>query len=543
VLRSYRQVFRIRGLSLPLLASFAGSLPIGMLSLSVLLLVRLHGQSIGAAALAAGALNLGSGAGLVAQGAWIDRRGPSRVLAAAGLTCAASLAALAAAVAVGCPAWLTAALAFAGGACIPAIPTAVRALCATLVADQQLRLTAYAMLAMASTTAAILGPLLVSVLLAGGAAAAVLVTAVLAAATGVLYALAPAARRQVPPVRAPRWRPRSLAVPGMRTLAVASAANGAVLGILSVAVPALALSRHAPALAGELSAVCAAGDLAGGVAYGGRSWPLPLRARLVAALLALAASCAALSAVLGDTPAVAAGMAVFGAAEAVTGITLTALIQHVAPHGARTESYSVIISAALAGTAAGDLAGGALIAGAGARLAFMAAAGAAVAAAAWAASRKGTLREQEGTGRPGGTADPAGLPSRVPRASRTCERVASRSCATRRSQAFSTGWRLAAPRQAAVPPVRCTPRRPPRCWRWWPGSAMAHGMTPRWSAGSGRRQMAWRRRRSNSRRPTRPRSRRSWTPTSSPGTPPSRRPPGPRPSPRPSAAPRGRRPT
>jgi MFS family permease len=396
VLRSYRQVFRIRGLSLPLLASFAGSLPIGMLNLSVLLLIRLHGQSFGAAGVVAGALNLGSGAGLVAQGTWIDRRGPSRVLAAAGLTCAASLAALVAVVAGGGPAWLTAALAFAGGACIPATPTAVRALCVTLVADQELRLTAYAMLAMASTSAAILGPLLVSVLLAGGAAAAVLVTAVLAAATGALYALAPASRRQVPQVRAPRWRPRSLAAPGMRTLAVASAANGAVLGVLGVAVPAFALSRHATALAGELSAVAAAGDLAAGVVYGSRSWPLPLRTRLVAALLALGASCAVLSAVLGDTAAVAAGMAVFGAAEAVTGITLTALIQHAAPSGARTESYSVIISAALAGTAVGNLAGGALTGGGGIRLALTAAAGGAVAAAAWAAFRTGTLREEAG---------------------------------------------------------------------------------------------------------------------------------------------------
>jgi MFS family permease len=391
VLLSYRQVFRIRGLSLPLLASFAGSLPIGMLSLSVLLLVRLHGQSFGAAGMVAGALNLGSGAGLVAQGAWIDRRGPSGVLAVAGLTCAASLAALAAAVADGGPAWLTAALAFAGGASVPGTPTAVRALCTTLAADQQLRVTAYAMLAMASTTAVILGPLLVSVLLAGGATAAVLVTAALAAATGAAYALAPAARRQVPQARAARWRLSSLAPPGMRTLAVASAANGVVLGMLGVAVPALALSRHTTALAGELFAVCAAGDLAGGVAYGGRSWPLPLRARLAAALLALAAGCAVLSAVLGDIAAVAAGMAVFGAAEAVTGITLTALIQHVAPHGARTESYAVIISAALTGTAVGNLAGG-VLAGASVRLAFISAAGAAVAAAAWAVSRKDSLR-------------------------------------------------------------------------------------------------------------------------------------------------------
>jgi MFS family permease len=218
VLRSYRQVFRIRGLSLPLLASFAGSLPIGMLNLSVLLLVRLHGQSFSAAGVIAGALNLGSGAGLVVQGAWIDRRGQSGVLAAAGLTCAASLAALAAAVGHGGPAWLTAALAFGAGASVPATPTAVRALCATLVEDQQLRLTAYAMLAMASTAAAVLGPLLVSVLLAAAGTAAVLVTAAIAAATGAAYALAPATRRQVPSACAPRWRLQSLAAPGMRTL-------------------------------------------------------------------------------------------------------------------------------------------------------------------------------------------------------------------------------------------------------------------------------------------------------------------------------------
>jgi len=59
VLLSYRRVFRIRGLSLPLLASFAGSLPIGMLNLSVLLLVRLHGQSFGAAGRAGRQYSLG----------------------------------------------------------------------------------------------------------------------------------------------------------------------------------------------------------------------------------------------------------------------------------------------------------------------------------------------------------------------------------------------------------------------------------------------------------------------------------------------------
>ena len=165
------------------------------------------------------------------------------MLAAAGLVCAASLAALAAVVAGGGPAWLIATLAFAGGASVPATPTAVRALCAALVADEQLRLTAYAMLAM-------------------------------------------------------------------------------------------------------------------------------------------------LGAVLGDLAAVALGMAVFGAAEAVTGITLTALVQHVAPPGARTEPYAIIISAALAGIAVGNLAGGALAGGVSVRPVFMAAAGGAVVATTWAALRK-----------------------------------------------------------------------------------------------------------------------------------------------------------
>ena len=305
--------------------------------------------------------------------------------------------------------WLTVALAFAAGASIPGTPTAVRALCTTLIDDQQLRVTAYAMLAMASTSAAVLGPLLVSALLAGGATAAVLATAALAAATGIAYSFASASRRGVPRAsatrcrpraRATRWRPRSLGTPGMRTLAAVSAANGVVLGLISVAVPAFALSRHTTALAGELSAVSAAGDLVGGVIYGGRSWSLSLRTRLAAALLVLAASCAALGVLPGDVAAVAVGLAVFGAVEAVTGITLTALIQHVAPDGAHTESYAIIISATLAGTAAGNLAAGEL-AGTSVRLVFAAAAGAAVAAAAWTMARDDSDGTRAGRQPPG----------------------------------------------------------------------------------------------------------------------------------------------
>lgn len=71
-----------------------------------------------------------------------------------------------------------------------------------------------------------------------------LVNAALAATTGLLYALAAATRRRVPSAGSQRWRPRSVASAGMRTLAVASAVNGAVLGMIGVVV--LALGRVLP---------------------------------------------------------------------------------------------------------------------------------------------------------------------------------------------------------------------------------------------------------------------------------------------------------
>jgi hypothetical protein len=192
-------------------------------------------------------------------------------------------------------------------------------------------------------------------------------TAALAAGSGFLYALTPASRRWAPPsgTLRRRFRVRGLASPGMRTLAVASAASGTVLGALRIAIPAAALADHSAALTGKLFAISAADDLACGAFYGGRSWRLPPHTRLVSALIALAASCAILGAVIGTIPA--AAMAAVGAAGAATGITLTTLIHQVAPHGAATESYAIIISAALTGTAIGNLGGGALISIAGVR--------------------------------------------------------------------------------------------------------------------------------------------------------------------------------
>lgn len=81
MLRSYAQVVRTPGVALPLVASFfAGGLPIGMLTLAVLLLVRLQGGSFLAAGVMAAALSGGNAFGVALQGAMIDRRGQTAVL-------------------------------------------------------------------------------------------------------------------------------------------------------------------------------------------------------------------------------------------------------------------------------------------------------------------------------------------------------------------------------------------------------------------------------------------------------------------------------
>jgi hypothetical protein len=67
-LRAYVQVPRTNGAAAPFIASFFGALPIGMLSLSVLLLVRLDLGSLADAGVATGFLTAGNAAGVLAQG-------------------------------------------------------------------------------------------------------------------------------------------------------------------------------------------------------------------------------------------------------------------------------------------------------------------------------------------------------------------------------------------------------------------------------------------------------------------------------------------
>jgi MFS family permease len=396
--RPYVQAVRTPGALVPLVASFVGGgLPIGMLTLAVLLLVRLQSGSFLGAGIMAAALSAGNAAGVAVQGALIDRRGQPAVLVPASLTCLSSLVALVLVTERGGPPVLTACLAVAGGAAIPATPSSMRALWPTLVTEPQQRTAAYALSAVSFTVATVLGPMVVSgLLLAGGPQAAVLAAAGLAGSGGLLFAVTPASRHWTPAAaRTPR-HPRGWPGQGMRTLMTGNLAIGLAAGLSGVAVPAAAVALGTAAMAGVFSAACAAGDLCGGFLYGGSRWRLPLAPRLVASQCGSAVTGACLALSCGSIPAMLLVLPLGGAAGAAQGITSTTLLDDVAEPGTLTGSYALLVGCGLTGAAAGYAAGGALVSAAGIRDTLLAAAAAGLAAAGWYARRVHTLRPLPG---------------------------------------------------------------------------------------------------------------------------------------------------
>jgi MFS family permease len=387
--RLYVQAARTPGAILPLVASFAGGgLPIGMLTLAVLLLVRLQSGSLLEAGVMAAALSTGNAVGVAVQGALIDRRGQTAVLIPASLICLSSLLALllvtghgGAASAHGLP----------GGGWRsrhPGYPSSMRALWASLLVDPSLRMAAYALSAVSFTVATVLGPVLVSgLLLLGGPQAAVLAAAGLAGGGGLLFAVTPASRRWVlamTPRRPLRWPGR-----GMRTLIAGNLAIGLAAGLAGIAVPAAAITLGAASLAGVFGAAGAAGDLCGGLLYGSRRWRLSLATRLVAAQCGSAVTGVCLALASGSVPAMMLVLPVSGAAGAAQGITTTALLDDIAEPGMLTGSYALLVSCGLAGSAAGYGVGGTLVNAAGIRDTLLVAAAAGLAAAGWYAIRIG----------------------------------------------------------------------------------------------------------------------------------------------------------
>jgi len=255
---------------------------------------------------------------------------------------------------------LMAAAAVVGGATLPQTPAAMRALWGDLVADAGQRQTAYALVSIVFEVAVMTAPALVALLAAvASPSAAVLVAAGLCSAGGWSFAATRGSRRWRGQPHAVGWLGPLHAL-GMRTLVAVLCAFGLAFGIVQVAVPAFAAEHGSAATGGVLLAALSAGSLAGGLVYGARAWPGSPARRLAVLMLALGAGVALLAAARSDAM-LAALLALAGLLLAPATVVASTLLDTVAPPGTVTEAFSVMVMAIVAGSAAGNALGGALV--------------------------------------------------------------------------------------------------------------------------------------------------------------------------------------
>jgi MFS family permease len=362
VLARYRSVFAIDGLPRLLATALLGRLPQGMSVLAILLLVRGAVHSYVAAGLASGGYSLACALAAPLQGRLVDRIGRARVL----VPCALGQSVVFVALIIGAhrssSGVLLVGLSLLAGALQPALAPSVRALIGDLVADPDLRESAYALESVVQELIWITGPLVIAVLVATVSASAGLVASCVSCVLGTtLFVTSPAARGHGHGATGREHRRMRLGDhPELRALMLPTAMMGLSIGAVDVGLPSLALHAHSRPSSGLLLAMWSVGSLLGGLGAGARHWRLSLSERyrrlLVIAVLCTAPLIGARTIWEGLIGALLAGVTI-----APTFSCQYALASRAAPAGAVTEAFTWVASALVLGVAAGSALGGAVI--------------------------------------------------------------------------------------------------------------------------------------------------------------------------------------
>jgi MFS family permease len=371
--RDVRQIFAL---------SLIGRLPIGITGLAILILVQSATGSFAQGGAATGCYVAGLAALAPLLGRLIDRHGPQRVLVPCAIAFPAALALLVAVVAHEGPALFTLAAAALAGACFPPITVCMRTFFKQRFGDDELLGTAYSMESVLVELIFIAGPMLVAFLVAvASPGAAVWTAAVCGAAGTLLFARSRAIRGWTVAPRPAASLLGPLAEPGFVPLIVVVLCFSTAFGLLEIGVTAYATERGNVALAGILLGLMSAGSALGGIAYGSRSWHVPL-ARQFAAMLAVMAAGLGLLSFSWGAWAFAALSVLAGVVMAPALIVQSMLVARTARPEHSTEAFTWTSSALLAGVGIGLAAGGILLETSSSGAAFAAAAVTSLAAAA-----------------------------------------------------------------------------------------------------------------------------------------------------------------
>jgi len=165
----------------------------------------------------------------------------------------------------------------AAGATFPPITVCMRTYFKQRLSDDTLLATAYSLESVLIELIFIVGPMLVALFVAAASAAAAVMFAAASGCIGTLLFL------RSPPLRSWRIEPRSagsvlgpLGRPGFPALIVIILCYSTAFGLLEIGMTAYATENGNAALAGILLGLMSMGSALGGIAYGSRSWHLPL---------------------------------------------------------------------------------------------------------------------------------------------------------------------------------------------------------------------------------------------------------------------------
>lgn len=342
-----------------IIASMIGRLPIGITGLSILLLAQSATGSFARAGATAAAYVVGLACFAPLLGRIIDRSGPRPVLLWCGCAFPAALVALV--LAASTEAAVASVCAFAAGANFPPITVCMRTFFRRRLGEESLLAAAYSLESVLIETIFIAGPILVALFVAYGTAAmAVLFAAVCAVSGTLMFLRSPALSDWRIETRSDASLFGPLAEPGLMPLLVVVLGYSAAFGLVEIGVTAYAAEVGNPALAGVLLGLMSVGSAAGGLAYGGRSWRLPLARQFAATLCIMGAGVALLAlpmpALLFAVVSVAAGIVM-----APTLTIQTMLVARTASPQHVTEAFTWSTTALLAGVGIGMAAGGWLI--------------------------------------------------------------------------------------------------------------------------------------------------------------------------------------
>jgi predicted MFS family arabinose efflux permease len=342
-------------------ASMIGRLPIGITGLAILLLVQTNTGSFARGGAATACYVIGLATVAPALGRLIDRRGPRRTLLACALAFPAALSLLVAAVHLFAAPWIVLLCAAAAGAGFPPITVCMRTYFRQRLRNDELLSAAYSLESVLIELIFIIGPLLVAFFVALASAAAAVLFAAACGLIGTLLFL------RSPPLLAWRIEPRGapsllgpLAEPGFVPLVAVILCYSMAFGLLEVGLTAHATEDGNPALAGVLLGLMSLGSALGGLAYGSRSWHMPLT-RQFALMLGLMGIGLVVLALPWNAWPFALWCIFAGIVMAPALIIQSMLVARTAQAAQLTEAFTWSTSALLCGVGIGVAAGGALL--------------------------------------------------------------------------------------------------------------------------------------------------------------------------------------